>query len=252
MRYNPILHGHPKAWDECRKEYKGGNGGGGGTSTTTQEIPSELKPLATEYTNKAIDLSKQGYNPYQGQRYADLNPTQNYGIGMVQNRAINGSNTINNAESNLNQIINGGNYNPYLDQMYGRAANQVANSVNSNFSSAGRYGSGAQNDVLGKNLGDLATNIYGGAYAQDQANRMQAIGMAPQFGNQAYQDASQLLNVGQIQQDQAQNPLDFQYQQYQEAQNLPYKQLAAMSGVFGSNLGSSSTTQSNQSSGGGK
>ena len=252
MRFNPLLHGTTKSWDEARKPHKGGGGGGGGTSTTTQDIPAELKPLASAYTTKAIDLGNQSYDPYQGQRYADLNQTQNYGIGMVQNRAVNGSNTINNAESNLNQIINGNNYNPYLDQMYGRAANQVANSVNSNFSSAGRYGSGAQNDVLGKNLGDLATNIYGGAYAQDQANRLNAIQMAPTFGNQAYQDASQLLNVGQIQQDQAQNPLDFKYQQYQEQQNLPYKQLAAMSGVFGSNLGSSSTTQNSQSSGGGK
>ena len=35
-------------------------GGGGGSSVTRQEIPAELKPLATEYTNKAIGLSNQG------------------------------------------------------------------------------------------------------------------------------------------------------------------------------------------------
>lgn len=252
MRFNPLLHGTAQAWDEARKPHKGGGGGGGGTSTTVQSIPDELKPLASAYTTKAIDLGNQSYQPYTGQRYADLNPTQNYGIGMVQNRAINGSATVGNAENNLNQVINGGATNPYLDAMYNRAAGQVSSSVNSQFNHPGAFGNTAHQQVLADSLGNMATQMYGGAYAQDQANRLQAIGMAPQFGNQAYQDASQLLNVGQIQQDQAQNNQDFNYQQYQEQQNLPYKQLAAMSGVFGSNLGSSSTTQSNQSSGGGK
>lgn len=249
--YNPLIHSHPKAWDESRKLHKGGGGGGQQNSVTKQEIPEELKPLASEYTSKAIDLGRQPYNPYQGQRNADLNLTQNAGIGLVQNRAINGSATNANAENSLNGIISGGNTNPYLDATYNKAADQVSNSVNSNFSKSGRYGSGAQQEVLGRSLGDLATSVYGGAYEQDRARQLQGIQLAPQFGNLAYQDASQLLNVGQIQQDQAQKPLDFRYQQYQEKENLPYKQLAAQSGVFGSNLGSNSST-SGTGGGGGK
>lgn len=241
-----------KSPDKRRKLLMGGGGssGGGGTSTTTQNIPDELKPLATQYTSDAIELSNQPYTPYTDKRYTDFNSAQNTGLGMVQNRATNGSATVNNAEQNLNQMIGGG-ANPYLDQMYGRAAEKVTDSVNSNFSAAGRYGSGAQTDVLSQNLGDLAGQMYGGAYENDQARRMSAIGMAPQFGDLAYKDASQMLNAGQIMQDQAQQPLDFQYQQFQEQQNDPYKKLAAMSGVFGSNLGGSSTTQSTNSGGGG-
>ena len=253
-KYNPLVHGHAKAWDDCRKAYKGGGGGGGGgTSTTTQEIPAELKPLATNYTNQAIALSNTPYQSYLSQRYADLNPTQYAGLNMVANRALGGSATNANAENQLNQMIAGGNTNPYLDAMYDKAASKVTDSVNSQFSGAGRYGSGAQADVLSQNLGDLATNIYGGAYENDRARQMQAIGMAPQFGNLAYQDASQLLNAGQILQDQSQNQMDFNYQQFQEQQNDPYKKLAAQAAVFGSNLGGTYTTTSNQqSSGGGK
>lgn len=251
--YNPLIHGHAKAWDDGRKCYFDGGGGssGGGTSVTKQEIPEELKPLATAYTDKAITLGNKSYNPYQGQRDAALNPTQTSAIGMIQDRATTGSATNANAEGQLNQFIQGGT-NPYLDATYAKAADQVSNSVNSNFSQAGRYGSGAQTDVLSQNLGDLATNIYGGAYAQDRSNQMQAIGMAPQFGDLAYKDAGQLLNAGQVLQDDAQNPLDFRYGQYQEEENLPYKQLAGMSGVFGSNLGSSSTSQQSGGGGGGK
>lgn len=223
-------------------------GGGGGTSTTTQSIPDELKPLATAYTNKAMDLGDQSYNPYGGQRYADLNPTQMAGVGATVDRAQNGSPVMDTANSALTGMM-GDNTNPYLDQMYGQAADQVSSRVNSTFSGAGRYGSGAHAQALTEGLGDMATQMYGGAYNTNQGNKLQALGMAQSYGNQDYTDASQLLNAGQVLQDQNQNNLDFGYQQYQDAENDPYKKLAAMSGVFGSNLGSGSTTQQ---TGGGK
>ena len=43
---------------------------------------------------------------------------------------------------------------------------------------------------------------------------------------------------------------DFSFEEFMRQQNLPYEQLAAMSGVFGSNLGGTSVTKSD--SGGGK
>jgi len=242
-KFNVLIYGI-----HGRKPHKGG-GGGGGTSTTTQEIPAELKPLATKYSDKAIQLSDSNFQGYGGQRYADLNQSQNAGIGLIQQRALNGNPTFQNAENNLNQVISG-QENPYLDSAYNQAASKVSDSVNSNFSAAGRYGSGAHTDVLSKNLGDVATNIYGGAYDADQGRRLQAIGQAPAFANQEYQDANQLLNAGQIQQDQAQNNLDFGYQQFQDEQNDPYKKLAAMAAVFGTNLGGSSSTQSSPQGGG--
>lgn len=245
-RYNPILHGTPKAWDDSRKLY--GGGGGGGESTTVQEIPAELKPLASAYATKAMALGDQEYTPYQDQRYSDLNALQIGGVGMAANRALEGSYTVDNAEGNLNQMMTQG-PNPYLDDMYNTAAEKVAGSVNSNFSQAGRYGSGAHTEVLSQNLGDMASSMYGNAYSQDQNNRLQAIGMAPQFGDMAYKDASQLMNAGQTLYDQDQQNLDFAYQQFQNKENDPYKKLAAMSGVFGSNLGGASKTTS---SGGGK
>lgn len=222
-------------------------GGGGGSSTTTQSIPDELKPLATAYANKAMDLGKQSFSPYTAQRYADLNATQNQGIDAITQRATNGSGTFNNAESNLNQMMNGGT-NPYLDANVQKAMDAVRGQVNSQFSN-NNYGTSAHQETLANSLGNTASQMYGNAYNTDQANRLSAISQAPTFANQAYTDASQLLNAGQIQQNQDQNNLDFGYQQYQDEQNLPYKQLAAMSGVFGSNLGGTSTTTQ---SGGGK
>lgn len=223
-------------------------GGGGGTSTTTQEIPAELKPLATAYTNKAIGLSNQGFQPYYGERFADLNTTQNMGIGMIQNRALNGSQTMGNAEGALNQAMHGGS-NPYLDSMVNKAQMSAMGAGQQAGVRSGSFGNSGIAEATAKQVGDIATSMYGGAYENDANRRLQAIGMAPGFANQAYEDASQLMRAGQVQQDQSQQGRDFAYSQFQESQNKPYKDLAAMSGVFGSNLGGSSTTQS---SGGGK
>ena len=221
-----------------------GAGGGGGGSTTVQSIPDELKPLASAYTNKAVNLGNQGFQPYSGQRFADLNSTQQQGINMVQNRALGGSQTMNNAESALNQTIQGTS-NPYLDAMVKKAQASVLGNANAASARSGSFGNSGIAEQAAKQMGDVATQMYGGAYENDAARRMQAVGMAPTFGNAAYSDAQQLMNAGQIQQDQNQNNLDFKYQQSQDAANLPYKQLAAMSGVFGSNLGSTSTTTQN-------
>lgn len=228
--------------------YGGGGSGGGGTSTTVQNIPDELKPLASQYTTSAIDLSQKPYESYSGQRYESLNPTQYASLNMTANRALNGSETVNNAESNLNQIIDGSR-NPYLDAAVDSSLNQVQGRVNSQFG-GNNYGSTAHQETLARTLGEQANNMYAGAYDADQNRRLAAIGQAPTFGNQAYTDASRLMSAGQTIQDQAQQQKDFDYLQWQERQNLPYKNLAAMSGVFGSNLGGSSTTTSDQSSGG--
>lgn len=226
-----------------------GGGGGGGQSTTVQSIPDELKPLASAYTQSALQLNSTPYQAYGGQRFADLNGVQMAGLNATADRAMQGSETVNNAESALNQTIAGGNTNPYLDQMVGKAQDSVVSKFNTGAVNSGSFGNSGLQEQFQQGLGDVATQMYGQAYDGDRQRQMQAIGMAPEFGNQAYLDADRLMGAGQTLQDQQQQGLDFQYQQSTEAQNDPYKKLAAMSGVFGTNLGqSASTTQS----GGGK
>lgn len=225
-------------------------GGDSGKSTTTTEIPQELKPLATAYTNKALELSKQGFNPYKGQRFENLNQWQLDALNQTRDRAMQGSATVKNAEAQLNDIISGGNTNPYLDQMVGKAQDSVRSQFNTGAVNSGSFGNSGLQEQFANNLGDVATQMYGQAYETDRNRQMQGIGMAQQFGNQAYQDAAQLMNAGQTVQDQFQQARDFNYQQFQERADHPYKQLAAMAGVFGSGLGQTSTTKS--SGGGGK
>jgi hypothetical protein len=229
----------------------GGGGGDSGKSTTTTEIPKELKPLATAYADKAMGLSNQPFQRYPDQlRYQPFNQYQDQGIARVAQRVGAGSPTISNAEAQLNNIISGGNTNPYLDKMVSKAQDSVRSQFNTGAVNSGSFGNSGLQEQFADSLGNVATQMYGQAYDQDRARQMQGIGMAQQFGNQAYTDAAQMLNIGQMVQDQAQQISDFDYQQFQEYRDLPYKQLAAMAGVFGSGLGQTSTTKS--SGGGGK
>lgn len=254
-QYDPIFFTTPSGSMKNRKLYKGG-GTVQTSSTSTPSIPDELKPLANLYVNQATDYANKPFQEYGGQRFAGLNDTQNQGLDMVANRALGGSQTMNNAEGSLNQFIQGGQTNPYLDQMVNKAQSSVVDNFNNMTKpqiesagvNSGSFGNTGYDQLMqqkqkaaANQMGDIATQLYGNAYESDSSRRMNAIQMAPTFANAPYQDASQLLNAGNIRQADAQNPLDFAYQQFQGAQDHPLRQMQATSGVLGQGMGSSTT-----------
>lgn len=101
---------------------------------------------------------------------------------------------------------------------------------------------------------NLQTNQFNAGLGQDYASRNdslrgQMLGLAPTYQNQNLAVNDAYMKAGQMYQDNAQQGLDAQYQNWLDQQNDPYKKLAAMAGVFGSGLGTTTTTKS---SGGGK
>jgi hypothetical protein len=259
--------------------------GGSQSSTTTQSIPTELKGLATAYANKAQNLGNMGYQPYQGQRYAGPTGAEQQGLNMVANRAQNGDATMNAGANFLQGQLQSGpgqatqnqylGSNPYLDQAVGRAQGSVVDQFNqmskpqteSSMVRSGSFGNSGLQQTLqnqqvaaGKQMGDIASQMYGADYANTQqlaeqyagrndtarqnqtSNNMNASQLGLQYGQAPYQDAQQLMNAGAYARNFDQQQKDFGYQQYQDQLQLPYQQLAAMSGVFGSNLGGTTTT----------
>jgi len=82
----------------------------------------------------------------------------------------------------MNQTLQGDflNSNPYLDQTYQNAAEAMMPNINATFGGAGRTGSGTHGMSLGKGLGQLGADLYGGNYQQERARQMQAMGLASQ------------------------------------------------------------------------
>lgn len=265
----------------------GGGGKSGNTTSTTQSIPEELKPLAAAYSGKAMDLANTPYQAYTGQQVANLNKYQNSGVQMIADRAQNGDSLINQGKSTMENALASGNAatkndyagsNPYLQQNIDSAMGDITRNYNDAIApglttqsvGSGSFGnSGAQaaqqnslNDLT-KNLGNTASGMRMQDYSSQQqlaeqyANRndqmkSQYLNLAPTYGNQAYTDASQLMGAGSTLQDNVQQKLDAAYQSWSDQQNDPYKKLAAMSGVFGSGLGNTATSQTKQNGGGGK
>ena len=64
--------------------------------------------------------------------------------------------------------------NPQLDNMVQRAIGQAGAGVNSGFAASGRYGSGAHAAAMNDAAGNIATQMYGQAYDQDQNRSLEA------------------------------------------------------------------------------
>lgn len=236
----------------------GGGGGGDSTSSSAITYPDEIKPLLSNVANLSTDLYNQSWQGYGGQRYADLNSTQQQALQMASDRATNGSPVMDQANSTLTSMLQGGQTNPYLDQMVGKAQQSMVDSYNlgakpqmeAAMAGSGSFGNSGLQQMQAKsqsdlqdNLGNVATQMYGNAYNTNQANQLAALGMAQSYGNQAYTDAGQLLKAGDALQDQAQNNADFSYEQWQSQQDDPYKKLQAMTGVMSGTAGSTTTTK---------
>lgn len=236
-------------------------GGGDSTSSSAIQYPDEIKPLLSNVANLSNDLYNKQWQGYGGQRFADLNGTQQQALQGISDRAQNGSQLWDAAKGGLQQMM-GDQQNPYLDQQVANAQKSMVDSYNltakpqmeSAMVGSGSFGnSGLQQmqqqsqNQLQQNLGNVATQMYGNAYNTNQANKLQALGMAQGYANQDYTDLNQQLNAGNTYQDQAQNNADFNYEQWQQQQDDPYKKLQAMTGVMNNTAGS--TTQTKQSGG---
>lgn len=236
-------------------------GGGGGTSTTIAEPAAEVKPYLAPFMERATGLSNKPYEAYTGQTVAGQNPYQTQAISSIANRAATGS-PVQQAGQGVAYDTLTGQYldpasNPWLAKTYGMAArdlsqnyaNTVAPNINSSFSLAGRYGSGAHqnamnmaNQTLGQELGDLGTSIYGGAYGQERQNMMNTMMGSPQLAASDYADYQQMLGAGDIVQNQQQNELTDLYNRWAQQQQYPYSQLDVIGNALRTTMGAGGKT----------
>lgn len=247
---------------ECGRMVCGDGGGGGGSSTTSQGLDPRLYPLVDTFTAQAQQVANTPWQGYTGDRFAGMNSDQTQALDMIRQQSQSG--VQGQAEGALGQFLQGGQENPYLTQQIAKAQSETADAYNRQVRpnqvmqavQSGSFGNATlmdaqakQDSQLQQNLGDIASGMRFNAYNTDQANKMQALGMSPAIQQAGYTNAGQLLNAGNLQQSQAQDQADFQFQQFQDKQNDPYKKLQTMSGVFGT---PGFQTQTTTQSGGGK
>ena len=180
----------------------------GDTEQGLQGLRDQFQGAPTGYTGATGALDRimgstgGGVNPYADQMQGAAGQTTQNGTGMIAGSA--GANPFtgligataaqqNDAGANvLNDFANTNQSNPYIDNMFNRAATQVRDNTNAMFSKAGRYGSTANQDALSDSLGDMANQFYGGAYESD-ANRR--FGAAEALGGRQAGDINRQLGA---------------------------------------------------------
>ena len=247
----------------------GGKGGGGGSSgTQVQGIDPMLKPYVRYGLNEAVDLYKSGVpNYYPGQTFISPSEQTQAGLQAQQTRALQGNPLLPAAQQQQQSVI-GGQYlanNPFFNQALagaGQAATSqyfdAINQAQSGASQAGRYGSGAQENLFnraGTTLANTLANTAGNLAYQNfgaERGRQEAAAMnAPQLAMADYGDIAQLRDVGQTAEDYQQAALQGDIARFDFEQNLPYQKLSNLLGaVYGAPQGSVVQSSQQGSSGG--
>lgn len=272
--------------------------------TTTVNPPAFQMPYLQYGMEQARGLyDTSGPNFFPNRTYVPFSGQTEQALGLTENRALMGSpvdkamqgyvtGTLSNqtmGQPSYNYLSNtlagnylgGGDKNPYLDATFDQASKQVTDafnksvipSLNASFSRAGGSGSGIQQElaldsanVLGQNLTNLATNIYGKNFQnerdrQNQAastygNVMSQVGniqgraaqMAPTASALDYANIDRLGGVGQAVEGKANQILQDQMNRFNYYQNRPEQNLGNYMGYVTGDLGRQQSTEGSRGS----
>ncbi len=222
-------------------------GAGTAKTVTNTEPPAFQLPYLTKGMERAEDLyNATGPNYFPGQTYVDFSPQTNAALTAAENRALTGSPLLQQSQNELLKQAQGQyltpTSNPFIQDLYNQMAGDVTAGVQSQFSKAGRLGSGANQEVLAGALGDLATQVYAPNYQMERQNMQNALMAAPQMAQTDYDDIYRLRQVGAEREGLQEAALADAMNRYQYQQMLPYEKLRNYQAATGGSYGQTSTT----------
>lgn len=203
--------------------------------TTTVNPPAYAAPYLAYGANEAQRLYNQGggFNYFPENTLAGFSPEQQMAMNLQSNRALSGSPLQREAQDlSLNTLQ--GNFlsgnNPYFQQA---VLDPITQNVQSQFSRAGRLGSGANQDVLARSL---ATPLMQN-YENERSRQNAMIGVAPNLAQSDYADYANLAKVGAMRQDQAQKQIMSNMDRFNFLQSAPAQNLNQFLGQVGTSAG---------------
>ena len=228
----------------------GGGGNSGGTTTTVNKTdpPDEVKPFLAPYVQRGFALSERPFEQFSGQRIAPMTPEQNLGLNFTAARAMQGSPLMRETQNQAMQTARGDflspDSNPFLRQNVNTALNDVQTRVNSQFNRPGAFGGSAHQELLARNLGETAGQLYGQNFTNERMNQQRAMAFAPQLAETDFRDAQALLGVGDVRRENQQDMLNLGYEQFLAQQQWPYQQLNFAGDVLARSMGGGGTSMS--------
>jgi hypothetical protein len=228
-------------------------GGGGSQSTNTIQKVDPWTGAQPYLKGGLSDLAKWyqsdfGRSPFPGSTVVPFSPFTEQALGASAQRAQMGSPVTQAAQGNAAATLRGDfldpESNPWLSRTFDLAAGKMRAGLDSQFNQSGGYGGSLHEGARAEQLGDLATNLYGGNYDAERQRQMQANVFAPQLANQDYFDFGQLANVGQAYEQQAGNYLGDAMGRYDFSQQQPLNRLRDFFGIASPVAGQGQTSSS--------
>lgn len=226
---------------------------GSSTQTTENKPPAWAQPLFASSADEAQKIydSGAGGNVYQGQTVAGLGSTTQSGISGVRN-AVSGLPGATSSANNLSAMASGANLNgnPYFTENLNNQLDQTASLINSKMSGAGRYGSGANSAVLGRELGNIATSAFSDQYNRDVGNMLTANNMIDQSNSNLFQNRiagnQAVINAGQIEDANNQAKLTADFTKWQSEDMQPWTRLGLLQSAAAGSAGNYGTNTQTQ------
>lgn len=204
--------------------------------TTLSASQSTVSPNFANYINdmmtKGWGAAQQPFQPFAGQRFADTQPALQQAFTGIQSLATSPTSYT---DAGVAQKY----MNPYtqnvVDAQQREAQRQagIANTQrNAQFVKAGAFGGsrqGIENAEAERNLQNRLSDIQ--SLGLNEAYKQGTAQFNTEQGRQLT-GLQNLFDVGKYQQAQAQQPLDFGYQQWQDSLKLPYEQATFMGSLL--------------------
>lgn len=239
----------------------GSSGSSKQKTTTTSEPWSGVKPYLTSAYDQAQTLYNRGAPAYYpGQTQAPMSAYSKNALDATAQRAAYGSDLTRAAQGQLTNTLNGTYLNagnPYFQGAVQAATRPMINAFNdqimpgldSNFSSAGRYGSGAHalasadaGAQLTDQVGDVASQMAYQNYSDERQNQIRGMLFAPEMAQQDYNDLAMLGQAGQGYDQYNQSLINANIDKYNYNNTAQWNMLNDYIGLLNGATGGSSTT----------
>lgn len=232
-----------------------------GQESRTSGLPDWMQPAAQQYVSTAQRLSQTPFTPYPGQGVAPMNTDQQAAMSQARTLAMQGDPSVNAARAQQANVVGGGmlNSNPYIDRVaqgigdrMGEAyATGTRGRLTAGFQQSGndpRYSSAYEQTVgntdraFADSVGQTMAGLYGDNYRQERSAQDLASRFSPQFASDMRTNTEGLLSAGNQQQQQQQNVNNFDYGQFQQQQQWPFKMNEQLGSAINPAFGQTTTT----------
>lgn len=233
-------------------------GGGEQTTTTTSNPPAYAAPYLKDILKESQGLYRaNGPEYYPGSTVIPMAGETQAALDAQTQRALQGSPVAGAAQGLAQQTLEG-NFlsggNPYFQGAFDAMSRPVTDAVQAAMAKSGRLGSGANTQVLSRELGDIGSKLMYQNYSDERNRQMQMAGLAPQLAQIDYDDIARLAQVGGAYEAQGGAELQDDVNRFNWYQQQPWDKLAQYSnfvqgGTYGGQQTQTTPVQSNVAGG---